>query len=258
MAAERYTSIGERITWATGFQLSVDKHVLGCLSTFANFKTGQRADMKLDTLARRAALSRSTVLRALQRLEDDGWIVGRRHHRRPTVYNICLDHLPTHWLPVKVVPSLSVTGDTQESGLRVTGDTQEAVLSVTGDTPSPVRTDPLTYVPSRARASPPEQLAFGPMDAAPDVWPAVLRRIEPQLTRWLFHQWWADSVLVEDRGDTLVVRMKNGRTDHEQAAEWVERRDAALLQNALAAVGRPGVAVQFAFAVRTEPLRRQA
>ncbi len=167
MTTDRYASVPERITWTSGFRLSVDKHVLGVLSTFANFRTGKHADMYLDTLVQRARMSRSTVLRALERLEDDGWIIATRRHRRPTVYDICIEKLATHWMEAKLVEPLSVTGDTQEPGLSVTDDTQgsdrlsvtgdtqegvlsvtgdtlEGVLSVTGDTPrSPVRLDPL-------------------------------------------------------------------------------------------------------------------
>jgi DNA-binding transcriptional ArsR family regulator len=162
VSSDRYPSVPERITWTTGFRLPVDKAVLGTLSTFANFRTGKHADMWLDTLVARAKMSRSTVLRALQRLEEDGWITARRRHRHRTVYDINVDRLATHWMEAKVVGGLSVTGDTQEAGLSVTGDTQGSdrlgvtgehlsvtgdiqtpILSVTGDTPrSPVRTDP--------------------------------------------------------------------------------------------------------------------
>jgi len=162
MSADRYPSVPERITWTTGFRLPIDKHVLGVLSTFANFRTGKHADMYLDTLQARAKMKRSTLLRSLRRLEDDHWIDVQRRHRRPTIYNINVDRLAPHWMEAKVVAGLSVTGDTQESRLSVTGDTQgperlsvtgehlsvtgdtqTPVLSVTGDTPrSPVRTDP--------------------------------------------------------------------------------------------------------------------
>jgi hypothetical protein len=169
VSGDRYASVPERITWTTGFRLAIDKHVLGALSTFANFRTGKHADMKLGTLVKRAKVSRSTVLRSLQRLIEDDWVFAKKQHRRPTIYDINEARLATHWMEAKLVEplsvtgdtqervlsvtgdtqeetaleNLSVTGDTQERVLSVTGDTQERVLSVTGDTPSPVRSDPL-------------------------------------------------------------------------------------------------------------------
>lgn len=155
---ERYASVPERITWTTGFRLAIDKHVLGVLSTFANFRTGKHADMKLDTLAARAKVPKRTLLRALQRLEDDKWISGRHRHRRPTIYDIDEARLATHWMEAKLVAPLSATGGTQDANLLKTlsamggaqdldlsamGGTQEPILSATGGTPSPVRTDPL-------------------------------------------------------------------------------------------------------------------
>jgi len=179
---ERYHSIPERIAWTSGFRLPVDAFVLGKLSMFASFKTGLRARMRLDKLvAQCAPLSRSTVLRALQRLEADGFIKAWRQHRRPTVYDICVERLAPDWRGVKLLnrttsdfakPPLSVTSDTQESlrvtgeRLSVTGDTQEAVLSVTGDTPSPVRTDPQSDHEGTGTSA--QQLSFPPLDVGPE------------------------------------------------------------------------------------------
>jgi hypothetical protein len=158
----RYASVPERITWTTGFRLAIDKHVLGVLSTFANFRTGRHADMKLATLAKRAKVPRSTLLRSLQRLKDDEWIFAKPQHRRPTVYDINEAKLATHWMEAKLVEpitnlsptggtqdaevlkSLSPTHGTQDPVLSPTHGTQDPVLSPTGGTPSPVRTsDPL-------------------------------------------------------------------------------------------------------------------
>jgi hypothetical protein len=160
-----YASVPERITWTTGFRVPTDKLVLCALSTFANFQTGEGAQPAIATLAARAGLSRSTVQRALHRLEVDQWIaVTARRHRRPTTYRICVERLAENWVGAKVVKRLRVTGDAQEpvenvlksdslrvtgDSLRVTGDAQEPVLSVTGDAPSPVRTDPLYGSPVR-------------------------------------------------------------------------------------------------------------
>jgi hypothetical protein len=178
MSDDRYHSVPERITWTTGFRLPIDKHVLGVLSTFANFRTGKHADMYLDTLVGRARIERRRVIRSLRRLEADGWIEARRRHRRPTIYDINVDRLATHWMQAKLVeplsdtrvtqePGLSDTGDTQDAislsdtgdRLSDTGDTQEAVLSDTGVTPrSPVRSDPqLDHKEPALRAASPDQ-----------------------------------------------------------------------------------------------------
>jgi len=174
---ERYPSVPERITWTTGFRVPIDKHVLGVLSTFANFKTGKRADMALDTLVARAKIGRRRTLRSLQRLEADEWIVGRRHHRRPTVYDICVEKLAPHWREITLVPeSLSDSSVTQnrlavlsDSGDRL-GDssvTQTGVLSDSSVTPSPVRTDP--QADPQIGVVQPQQLTLGPEDvSAPD------------------------------------------------------------------------------------------
>lgn len=159
MSGERYPSVPERITWTTGFYCATDKAVLGTLSTFANFRTGKHADMYQETLVARANLRKRTVQRSLQRLEADGWIVARRRHRRPTVYDINVERLATHWMEAKLVSdrsqSLSATGggltDQTAENLSATGDALSAmggglepVLSATGGGPrSPVLGDPL-------------------------------------------------------------------------------------------------------------------
>jgi len=147
-----YRSVAELIAGATGFRLPVDKHVLAVLSTFANYRTGAHANMALKTLARRAAIPRSTLCRALKRLREDRWIRDTRRHRLPTSYDINLDLLKACWTPVEKLLT--------EAGLRPTGETQ---LSPTGETPSPVRTDPPRTREEAARgAAPPIQLTFGP------------------------------------------------------------------------------------------------
>jgi hypothetical protein len=184
---ERYPSVPERITWTTGFRQPIDKHILGVLSTFANFRTGKHADMYLDTLVERAKVERRRVIRSLGRLKADQWIFAKPRHRRPTVYDINVDRLATHWMEAKLAPPLSDTGVTLNSGLSDTGVTQEVdrlsdtgdrlgdtgvtqepILSDTGVTPrSPVRTDPqfdhkepaLRAVPSDAADTMPPALS---------------------------------------------------------------------------------------------------
>jgi len=178
---ERYYSVPERITWTAGFRCPIDKHVLGVLSTFASFKTGTRAAMSLAKLMARAQVPRRTLIRSLRRLEADGWVKAWRRHRRPTVYDICVERLAVDWRAGQSLtsttsqferPSLGVTGGTQEllsatgDRLSATGGTQEPVLSATGGTPSPVRTIPCTD-PQRTGTSP-VQLALPPQAVGPE------------------------------------------------------------------------------------------
>jgi len=169
-----YRSVAELIVCARGFRVPIDKHVLGVLSTFADFRTGAHAHMTVNTLASRAGLGRRRVLRALRRLEADGWIRAARRHRRPTSYDINTDLLKTCWTSVQSLlksAGLSDTGVTQLSDTRVT---QTPDLSDTGVTPSPIRTDPQYRDPQTeeaalraARFTALRQLTFGPMETTP-------------------------------------------------------------------------------------------
>lgn len=186
MSADRYPSVPERITWTTGFRVATDKAILGTLSTFANFRTGKHADMALPTLAERAGFPLRTVERSLQRLIADEWVFARRRHRRPTVYDINVDKLATHWMEAKLVApiddrsqSLSATGGGQDAPsadrLSATGDALSAVgggltrvLSATGGGPSPVRTDPqFDHKEPALRAEPPDENDQPPPPAGP-------------------------------------------------------------------------------------------
>jgi len=158
MTGRDYASVPERITWTTGFRVPTDKLVLGALSTFANFKTGEGARMSIDALTMRANLPRRTVERALGRLESDEWITAVRRHRHATTYNICVARLAENWVGAKVVRDLSATGGGQTASptpdLSATGDHLTAMgggqnpdLSATGGGPIPCTSDPL-YEPS--------------------------------------------------------------------------------------------------------------
>jgi len=84
----------------------------------------------------------------------------------------------------------------------------------------------------------------------------VLTRIELKVNRHTFYTWWSDSVLLEDQGAVLVVRVKNGERDHELAAHWIQKHFARELAESLAAV-RPGARVEFRFAARPKPQERK-
>lgn len=138
-------SVAERIAWTTGFRHPMDKHVLAILSTFGNFMTGENCRPRIEKLAARAGVSRSAAYRALNRLEEDGWIVGTHWHRHVTTYDINVDRLATHSTGAKVTlevggnpiapgADLSPTADTQTPDLSPTRDTQTSDLSPTGET----------------------------------------------------------------------------------------------------------------------------
>jgi len=257
---DRYLSVPERITFTTGFRCATDKLVLGALSTFADFKTGRGARMSLPALVSRAQLPLRTVERGLHRLEADQWIVAvTRRRRHATVWNINVDRLATNWVNARLVSSgIAATGGGHSSAIAATGGGQDPGIAATGGGQNPCTSDPQRTTRARARGAP-EQLAFGPMDAAPDVWPAVLRYVEGQVNRYTFYTWWKDSVQLEDRGDVVVVRTRNARSDHENVAAWLTRHYLELLARAFAAVGRPGVRVEFHFAPRpAQDQRRHA
>ncbi len=178
MSGERsYASVPERITWTTGFHNGTDKIVLGALSAFANFETGKGARVSIKKLCARAERPRRTVLRSLQRLEADGWILVTRHHRHATARDIAIDRLAPHWIVAKNVggvnvsfpqgdtnlsvkngtqlgarngTQLSVKNGTQIADLSAKNDTQIADLSAKNGTPIPCTEDltPVEPIPS--------------------------------------------------------------------------------------------------------------
>lgn len=271
MTADRYPSVPERITWTTGFRVATDKDVLGFLSTFADFKTGKGARVSLKKLIARCRLPRRTVERALQRLEADGWILPKRWHRHATSWDINVAKLAETWMQAKVVhhPDLTATGGGQltamgggqDPDLTAMGGGQEPDLTATGGGPIPCTfLSPVEQIPStparRAGTTPPQQLAFGPTEthstpetATADVWAKVLEHIEAKVNRHTFYTWWRDSVLVEDCGPVIVVRVANERDRHELKAHWIQTHFDRTLAESLAEV-RPGARVEFRFAVR--------
>jgi len=155
-----YASVTERIQWTDGFQLPSDKVVLHALATFANFKTGTGAHPNIRTLAQRAHLSEATVYRALDRLEADGWIVGRRRHRHATTWTIVIDRLVATWGGAKVVvqPNRDLKVDPVENfdshgesqiGFDSHGESQTGSFDSHGESPIPC-----TYVRSPVQEIP--------------------------------------------------------------------------------------------------------
>ena len=72
------------------------------------------------------------------------------------------------------------------------------------------------------------------------VWDAVLARIETKVNRFSYFSWFHPTRLVRDAGDRLLIQVPNP-----MAAEWLTTHYPALIEEALAEVGRPGVQVAY-------------
>jgi len=79
---------------------------------------------------------------------------------------------------------------------------------------------------------------------ASNVWSEVLKRVKDKIDSHSFHAWWHESILLEDRGETLVVSLKLDAEQHEHAAAWIRRHYDVVLKESVAAV-RPGAIVEF-------------
>ena len=73
-----------------------------------------------------------------------------------------------------------------------------------------------------------------------DPWSAVLERIERKVERDIFYQWFKPTILVEDTGDRLTVRVPN-----ELCRDWLHRHYTGVINEAAAEAQRPGVTVSF-------------
>jgi chromosomal replication initiator protein len=72
------------------------------------------------------------------------------------------------------------------------------------------------------------------------VWDAVLARIETKVNRFSYFSWFHPTRLVRDAGDRLLIQVPN-----RMSAEWLTTHYPALIEEALAEVGRPGVQVAY-------------
>ena len=72
------------------------------------------------------------------------------------------------------------------------------------------------------------------------IWDAVLARIETKVKRFSYFSWFHRTRLLRDTGDTLVIQVPNP-----MAAEWLSKHYPALIDEALAEVGRPGVQLSY-------------
>jgi len=72
------------------------------------------------------------------------------------------------------------------------------------------------------------------------VWEAVLGRIETKVNRHSYHTWFRHTSLAADEGSRLIVRVADP-----MAVNWLVKHYSGILDEALAEVGRPGVAIEF-------------
>jgi chromosomal replication initiator protein len=72
------------------------------------------------------------------------------------------------------------------------------------------------------------------------IWQAVLQRIETKINRHSFETWFATTQLISDDGSTIRVRVADPL-----AVDWLGRHYGAVLEDAVAAVGRSGVTLVF-------------
>jgi chromosomal replication initiator protein len=72
------------------------------------------------------------------------------------------------------------------------------------------------------------------------IWDAALARIETKVKRFSYFSWFHRTRLLRDSGDQLVIQVPNP-----MAAEWLSKHYPALIDEALAEVGRPGVQLSY-------------
>ena len=72
------------------------------------------------------------------------------------------------------------------------------------------------------------------------VWDKVLGRIETKVNKYSYYTWFRDTSLLEDDGGTLAIRVPNPLV-----VDWLTKHYASVLNEALAEVGRAGVALRF-------------
>jgi chromosomal replication initiator protein len=72
------------------------------------------------------------------------------------------------------------------------------------------------------------------------IWDDVLARVETKVNRYSYYSWFKQTSLVRDDGRLLTVRVADPLT-----IEWLTRHYAAILDEALTEVGRPGVQLRY-------------
>ncbi len=73
-----------------------------------------------------------------------------------------------------------------------------------------------------------------------NIWDQVLIRVETKVNRHTFYTWFRPTALLTDSGAAIRVRVPNGLFK-----DWLTKHYAAVLEEALAEVQRPGTSVSF-------------
>jgi len=73
-----------------------------------------------------------------------------------------------------------------------------------------------------------------------NIWEDVLGRIETKINRHSYYTWFRPTSFVRDEGRVVTVRVPNGLF-----RDWLTKHYEAVLTDALAEVGRPGLALEF-------------
>jgi len=72
------------------------------------------------------------------------------------------------------------------------------------------------------------------------VWDDVLARVETKVNRYSYYQWFQHTTLLEDHGQSLVIRVADP-----MVVDWLTKHYAVIIDEALAEVGRPGTRLRF-------------
>src|SRR3954471_22099638 len=78
------------------------------------------------------------------------------------------------------------------------------------------------------------------MSGSSNIWDQVLSRIETKVNRHSFYTWFKPTAFVADRDGALRVRVPNALF-----RDWLTKHYAAVIEEALAEVQRPGAPVAF-------------
>jgi chromosomal replication initiator protein len=71
------------------------------------------------------------------------------------------------------------------------------------------------------------------------VWDDVLARVETKVNRYSYYQWFQHTSLLEDRGQTLLIRVADP-----MVVDWLTKHYAVIIDEALTEVGRPGTRLE--------------
>lgn len=72
------------------------------------------------------------------------------------------------------------------------------------------------------------------------VWDDVLARVETKVNRYSYYQWFQHTSLLEDQGQTLVIRVADP-----MVVDWLTKHYAVIINEALSEIGRQGVRLRF-------------